>query len=162
MDHVIPQPGLFVLYPAGRATDGLLIFRVIQQIIIGSTVYSYMLIRPKAIITSQRLKVPNFRISRVSHDHTDPDWALLPLGTCAHYTGLQSLCSSSSSRWHVFQGLQMPRHGFTGEIATWTSLSLYEDQAAVCASPDTEQLQWLWGYYVPAHKCFILFSPLLT
>ena len=114
MNHGTPRPGLFVLYPAGRATDGLLKFKVTQQIIIDSNVSPYILIRPKAIIKLQRLKVLNFRIRYFSHSHTDPDWSLPPLGTWAHYTDLQSsFCSSSSFRQCVLQGLRMTQWGFT-------------------------------------------------
>lgn len=110
----MPWPGLFVLYPAGRATDGLLIFKVIQQIITDSSVSPYILIRPKAIIKLQRRKVLNFRIGHFSLGRTDPDWSLLPLGTCAHHTDLpSSFCSSSSFRRRVLQGLQMTQRGFT-------------------------------------------------
>lgn len=116
MDHDIPRPGLFVLYPAGRVTDGLLIFKVIQQIIIDSKVCSHMLIRPKAIIKFQRLEVLNFRTGHLSHGHTDPTWPWPPLGTCTHYTDLQrSLCSSSTFRQCVFWVCRLLWHGFTEE-----------------------------------------------
>lgn len=138
MDRGIPMPwpGLFVLYPAGRATDGLLIFKVIQQIITDSSVSPYILIRPKAIIKLQRLKVLNFRIRHFSLGRTDPDWSLLPLGTCAHHTDLRSsLCSSSSFRRRVFQGLQMTQRGFTErELSLEGQLSAVRRPGCACVS----------------------------